>query len=250
MERGLYAAASAMVAQQTIQESLAQNIANAATPAYKQDMPTFKALHSMMMQRTRNATGNGPEIGELGTGVAPDRVYTDWQAGSLSQTGNPLDLSLGVNQFFAIQTPAGERYTRAGNFMLDAAGKLVDSAGQAVLGTDGRPIMTGGRTGIVVDTVGNVVSNKTPFARIRIVQGDPATMLKVGNNLFSAAPGTFPPAVRAPQVLPGTLEQSNVNTVISLVEMISVTRGFDMAQRAIIAQDEMLRHAANDLGKL
>ena len=79
MERGLYAAASAMMAQQTIQESLAQNIANASTPGFKQDNPTFKALHGMALRRNLNGAGSGTQIGDLGLGVANDQVYTDWQ---------------------------------------------------------------------------------------------------------------------------------------------------------------------------
>src|SRR5579875_810348 len=133
MERGLYAAASAMVAQQTIQDVIAQNVANATTVGYKQDVPTFRSLTALELERLNGNNAQGVPIGELGTGVMPDRIYTDWSVGPIEQTGNPLDASLGQGLFFAVNTPAGERYTRAGNFRLDGQGNLYTAAGFPVL---------------------------------------------------------------------------------------------------------------------
>src|ERR1051326_5984757 len=107
MERGLYAAATGMIAQQTIQDTLAQNIANANTVGYKQDNPTFRAQHGMALRRLEGGASRGPGIGELGLGVQADKVYIDWQTGSISQTNRPLDASLATGQFFAVQTPRG-----------------------------------------------------------------------------------------------------------------------------------------------
>src|SRR5258706_14967924 len=75
MERGLYAAATGMIAQQTIMDTLSQNIANASTPGYKQDNPTFRAMHGMALRRLENGAGRGPDIGELGLRVQADKVY-------------------------------------------------------------------------------------------------------------------------------------------------------------------------------
>lgn len=250
MERGLYAAASGMIAQQVVQETLAQNIANAGTVGYKRDDPTFRALHGMALRRLNNGTGRGPNIGDLGTGSEADKVYINWETGPLAQTGNPLDASLDPNQFFAVRTPRGERYTRAGNFQLDGAGSLLTASGLPVLDKNNQPIKTNGATGVKLDGAGNLVANGQTIAQLKIVQADPALLTKDGDTLFAApTPQTAKLAAR-PGVHPGTLEQANVDTVHDLVQMITVSRGFEIAQRALVTQDELLRHAANEVGKV
>ncbi len=249
MERGLYAAASAMLAQQAIQEHLAQNIANTNTVGYKQDNPTFKALHGMMLQRNLNGSGGGPQIGELGMGVETGQVYTEWQNGAFAATGNPLDASLDSGLFFAVRGQQGERYTRAGNFKLDGAGNLLTANDEPVLGINNQPIVARGNGNVSIESTGNVRLNGAVVGQLKIVQGDPAQMRKEGDSLFSAAPTAVRPIANA-SVHAGTLEQSNVNGVRSLVEMMTVSRGFDMAQRALITQDELLKHASSELGKL
>lgn len=250
MERGLYAAASGMIAQQAIQDTLAQNIANVNTVGYKQDNHLFRAVQGMALSRLTEGGSRGPRVGELGIGVAPDQVYTDWKSGPLSQTGNPLDASLGDNQFFTVQTPFGERYTRAGNFVVDGTGQLMTPNGHAVLDTNDQPINTGGRSKLGFDGIGNLLSNGRPIARLKIVEADTKSLSKMGDSLFTATdPNAIRPAA-APQVRPQTLEQSNMDAVSGMVRMLVVTRSFDMAQRALTTQDELLRQAASELGKV
>lgn len=250
MERGLYAAATGMIAQQTIQDSLAQNLANSNTVGYKQDIPTFRALHGMALRRLNDGAGKGPGVGEVNLGVQTDKVYTDWQSGPLSITNNGLDASLDAGQFFAVQTPAGVRYTRAGNFQLDGSGALKTVSGMAVLGTDGKPIQIAGSIPPRLEPNGSVSVNGNPVARLQIVQAPPDALQKDGETLFAPVqPAAVRPAVN-PSIHVGTLEQSNVNVVGGLVRMITVSRGFEMAQRAIVTQDELLKHAANDLARV
>lgn len=250
MERGLYAAASAMVAQQTIQDVIAQNVANANTVGYKQDVPTFRALTALELQRLNGNSLQGVPIGELGTGVAPDRIYTDWSVGPLEQTGNPLDASLGQNLFFAVSTPAGERYTRAGSFRLDGQGNLFTAAGYPVLNDRGQPINVGNARNVAIDSMGNVTANHKPITRLRIVQIDPNFLQKQGDTLFALTGGPAPVQATNPKVVPGTLEQSNVNVVTGLVDLIVVQRNYEMAQKAILTQDELLKQTTTSVGSL
>lgn len=249
MERGLYAAASSMMAQQTMQDILADNIANASTVGFKQTNITFRALQAMILERQTSDGNIGPTVGELGLGVTSDKTYTDWELGPITQTNNPLDASLGPGQFFAVQTPRGERYTRAGNFQIDAVGNLRTSSGQPVLDTVGQPIQA--RDGQAkIDPRGNVIANGRVVAQLKIVTINPASLTRDGDSTYAA---TAPNAVQAaaqPEIRPGTLEQSNVNGVRSMVEMITITRAFDMAHRALTTQDELLRHAAAEVGKV
>jgi flagellar basal-body rod protein FlgG len=251
MERGLYAAASGMIAQQNIQDTLAQNIANANTVGYKQDNTTFRALQGIKLQRLEQGQSRGAQVGELGLGVAADKTYTNWQRGAVAQTNVPLDASLDdPQQFFTVSTARGEPYTRAGNFQVDAKGNLLSGAGQPVVSSAGQPINTGGRADVTLDSRGNVMLQGRAIAQLKIVQIAPNALRKDGETLFAPATASAVQTALQPSVRPGTLEQSNVNTVRSLVQMIDASRGFDMAQRAITTQDDMLKHAQSDLGKL
>ena len=250
MERGLYAAATGMLAQQSLQDVLAQNIANVSTVGYKQDALTFRTVQGMALQRLNDGHGRGPQIGELGTGVKADKEYIDWQTGPIVSTGKPLDASLGDGQFFAVQTTAGERYTRAGNLLTDAQGRLMTAGGQSLLDRNNQPI-TAPTTGTIgLDNAGNVTRNGVPFARLKIVTLAPGQAEKVGGTLFRA---TAPNAARiaaTPQVRPATLEQSNMDPILGVVRMITISRGFDMAQRAVTTQDDLLKQAAGEIGKV
>lgn len=250
MERGLYAAATGMIAQQTIQDTLAQNLANTNTAGYKQDVPTFKAVHGMALRRVNDGLGRGTAIGEVGMGVAADKVTTDWQSGPLAITNNPLDASLPPGQFFTIQTASGTRYTRAGNFQLNSTGTLTTANGDPVLGSDNKPIKVTGSIPPKIAPNGTVSVNGAPIARLQIVETAGASLVKEGASLFSAADPKAISVAARPTVNTGTLEQSNVNVVSGMVRMVTVSRGFEMAQRAIVTQDELLKHAANDLARV
>jgi len=250
MERGLYAAATGMMAQQSIQDILAQNLANSSTAGYKQDIPTFRAMHELAVNRVNSGAASGPSVGPIGMGVSPDKIYTDWQAGPLAITNNSLDASLATGQFFTVQSPGGVRYTRAGNFQLDSTGTLATPNGLAVLGTDGKPIKITGSTPPRIEPDGSLTVNGATVAKMQIVEAAKDGLVKDGETLFRAAdPRTVRPTAK-PAVHAGTLEQSNVNVVAGMVKMITVSRAFEMAQRAIITQDDLLKHAANDLGRV
>src|SRR5438552_16051250 len=124
MIRGLYTAATGMLAEQFVQDAIAGNLANLNTVGFKQDVPTFRALHDMAMKRFQNPIGSpGTPVGNLGMGAEFDRNVTDLTAGNINQTQNPLDVALVGDGFFAIQTPQGERYTRSGQFQIGMPSK-------------------------------------------------------------------------------------------------------------------------------
>ena len=250
MERGLYSAATGMLAQQTIQDYLAQNIANAATIGYKQENATFRAAQGLALSRLSDGQGRGPRIGELGSGVNTDTNYTDWKTGPLTQTGNLLDASLGEGQFFTVQTPQGERYTRAGGFQTDSTGALVTVNGQHLLDVNNRPVVAPLQGKIALDNAGNLTADGQVVTRLKIVEIAPNQLEKAGDTQYAVTVRNAARIAARPVVRPGTLEQSNMNVVQGLVRMITVQRGFDMAQRAITTQDELLKQATTEVGKL
>ncbi len=246
MERGLYAAATAMMAQQTIQDTLASNIANASTIGFKQDVPTFQALHTMQLSRL-TSNGSSP-IGLLGTGVQPGQIYTDFRPGALETTHNPLDISLAPGQYLAVSTPNGVRYTRAGALSLDGSGNLVTVAGQPVLDSSGQPISLTEAKNVSIDSQGSVVSQGRPAAQLSIVTIPDSALQKQGASLFVVSNPAVVKQAASPQVYPGTLEQSNVNIARSLIEMIMVERNFDTAQKAVTSQDKLLSAVTTQVG--
>jgi flagellar basal-body rod protein FlgG len=236
-----------MMAQQQVQDALAGNLANLNTNGFKQDVAIFKELHGIALDRVRHGQSEG-SIGTLGLGAAFDSTQTDYSAGAIRQTNNPTDLALNGEGFFSVQTPQGERYTRDGQLSRQPSGKsafLVDGSGNRVLGLNG-PIDVGSAQEITIDETGVVFADKKRVDQLKLVTAPKANLKKEGENLYRID-GT--PVAAKPTVRQGALEDSNVNAVTAMVQMITVQRAYDSAQRAVSAQDEILGRAVNDVGR-
>lgn len=252
INRGIYAAATGMLAQQRVQDALASNLANINTAGYKQDVATFRELAEMAIKRFGADSASATPIGRIGLGAVFDANVTDMSTGAIVSTGNPLDLALSGDGLFAVQTAAGERYTRAGQFQLQPAGKttdgkpiaaVTDDSGNALIGSKG-PIRITDPRGVTVSPDGSIMSGGAVVDRIKIVSAAQGAVTKTGGSLFEATG-----AVRASTatVRSGAIEQSNVNPIRSMVRMITVQRAYDAAQRAVVAQDDTLGKAVNEL---
>src|SRR5438046_2463484 len=121
MDRGLYIAASGMLAELTRQDQIANDLANSSTPGYKPDRAAQRGFADLLLESRQS----GQPIGALGLGVEISTIRTDMTQGPLRQTGEPLDLALQGDGFFAVKTTAGTRYTRDGQLSLDGQGRLV-----------------------------------------------------------------------------------------------------------------------------
>ncbi len=136
MDRGLFIAASGMLAEQVRQDQLANDLANATTPGYKSDRAAQGSFGEMLLaERRTNRT-----IGELGMGVRITAQTTDLRPADMRGTGEPLDFAIQGEGFFAVRTAEGERFTRNGRFVQMPDGTLVDQLGNPVLGPDRRPV--------------------------------------------------------------------------------------------------------------
>lgn len=259
MNRGLYIAASGMLTETSRQNIVANNLANVNTTGYKKDIPMSKAFPSMLLHRIHDprrifkqfVMDPRPVVGEMGTGVNPDNTAHDFVTPSPYQaTGNVLDLALYGDGFFVVQTPTGARYTRNGNFVLDADRNLVTIDGHSVLGKNG-PIRIPG-SDISIDQEGNVLVNNEFVDGIQIVDfPKPYQLAKIGNSLFVPVdPNTIPQPTITGRIQSGTLEQSNVNVVTEMVNLITITRAYEANQRAVLAQNEATGRAINDIGRL
>jgi flagellar basal-body rod protein FlgF len=230
MDRGLYLAASGMLAEQVRQNQIANDLANASTPGYKADRTTQQSFGSMLLGNSVT----GQTIGSTTTAVQVTGEVTDWSSQPVKDTGEPLDFAIVGDGFFALQTPTGTRYTRNGQFMADAQGRLVTADGDRVLGRNGQPV-TLGADGKVDPRNLNVVLLTNPR--------------KGGDNLVTGTPGR-PQGQVAGQVRSGALEGSGADPTSAMVDMIASMRAYESGQKVIQTIDTALGKAASEVGRV
>ena len=242
MDNAGYIALSRMIAQERALEVRAANIANTSTPGFKGESVVFS---DYLVQQQGVSTPPGGRTIQM---VQDRATFRDLTQGQLSKTGNPLDLALRGDGFFAVQTPRGERYTRAGRFSLSAAGQIVDMGGNAVLGADGQPMtVPAGSTGLSVATDGSISANGGPIGQLRVVQfDDQQSMTAEGASLFSTTQAARTAA--QPQVVQGTVEGANIEPVVELNSMMSEMRDFDFASQFVDGEAQREQTAIDRIG--
>lgn len=250
MTRGVYTAATGMLANQTAQDAIAQNLANANTNGYKQDIPEFQSFGQTLLRRLGGGAPD-PSVGALGQGVTLRALATDFGDGALQKTDNPLDVALTGDAYLAVQTPQGVRLTRDGALTRNPQGLLAQSnGGNLVLGVGDRPIsIPSGAKSIVINDQGVVTVDGRTAGSLRLAgvsRADGAA--KMGDNLFSEA--TLRPASTGSGVRQGFLEASNVSVVKEMVSMISVMRAYETNQKMLKAEDEATGKAVSEVGKM
>jgi flagellar basal-body rod protein FlgF len=219
-----------MLAEQLRQDQIANDLSNASTSGYKADRTTQQSFGKLLL--TNSVTGAA--IGSQSTSVQVGATVTDWTPQPLKDTGEPLDMAVNGDGFFAVQTTNGTRYTRNGEFASDEQGRLVTSTGNLVLGRTNQPVKIGA-DGKVDPRALNVVLLNNPK--------------KAGDNLVTGTPGAVTGQV-AGSVRAGALEGSGANANKSMVDMIESMRAYEAGQKVIHTIDETLGKAASSVGAL
>ena len=209
---------------------IANNIANASTTGYRAEGLAFSEYVAAL----------GP--GQRSLSMAAARVRTtDITQGSLTQTGGAFDLAIEGDGYFLIETPDGERLTRAGSFTPNGEGDLVTMDGLRVLDAGGAPVFIpqgAGPIGIASD--GTISAGNDPVGQIGlVVPNDPLEVTRQSGTLF-VAPGGVAPAPDG-RLLQGFLEASNVNPIHQISRMIEVQRAYELGQQFLEREDERLR---------
>jgi flagellar basal-body rod protein FlgF len=230
MDRGLYLAASGMLAEQVRQNQIANDLANASTPGYKADRTTQQSFGSMLLGNSVT----GQAIGSTTTAVQVTGEVTDWTAQPVKDTGEPLDFAIVGDGFFGLQTANGTRYTRNGQFTANAQNQLVTADGDRVLGRNGQPLTIGADAKVDPRNV-NVVLLTNPR--------------KGGDNLVTGTPGR-PAGQVAGQVRSGALEGSGADPTTAMVDMIASMRAYESGQKVIQTIDTALGKAASEVGRV
>ena len=246
MLRGLYTGWTGMVNEQKRLDVISNNLANADTLGYKQESVSSQSFDKLLTIKIRDGSQSyhNQAIGTMSLGVKVGEVYTDYSQGSIRGTSSPLDLALSGSGFFTITTTnaKGEtvtRYTRDGSFQLTKDGYLVDSQGNRVQGSGGDIQIDPNAKDITIDNSGRITVDGENYDYI----------LKTGDNLYRVVDGATETTSNA-SVLQGYTEQSNVNVVSEMVDMITVTRAYEANQKMIRSQDSMLEKAVNQVGRL
>lgn len=245
MENAQLISLSRQVALQRQMDVVANNMANINTTGFKNEAMLYEE-YKMPVARDRDF-------------AYPDQSlsYTqDWatmhdlSSGAIIQTGNPLDVALQGEGFISVQTPAGERYTRDGEFKLDNTGTLVTSNGMPVLSEGGTVKFGPAETDIAFGQDGSISSSAGNKGRLKIVRFDqPQALKREGDNLYSD-PNNGAVADPDTIVAQGAVERSNVSGVTEMANMIRVNRAYQSISQMIERQDELRSKAIQTLGNI
>ena len=252
----LYTAASGMAAQELAVQVISNNIANLSTTGYKRQRAEFQDLlydHVRQVGTQSSNQGNILPVGiELGLGVKTVGTPRLMTQGNLSSTSNSLDLAVQGDGFFKILMPDGSfSYTRDGSFNLDAQGRIVTANGNVV-----QPGITVPQTAssITINQQGQVsvtipgTTTPSVLGQITLTRFiNEAGLQAIGDNLLVETPASGPPQDGQPMqngfgnIQQGNLEQSNVDAVVEMTNLITAQRSYEMNSKVITATDQMLQ---------
>jgi flagellar basal-body rod protein FlgF len=226
---------------------VANNVANVNTTGYKADRSLFEEFLNSRAHED-NFVGRDRRVS-----FVQDRgTFKDFAQGAFEPSKNPLDVAIDGRGFLAVQTPAGERYTRDGGLQINNQGQLVTQSGHQVLGTSGPIVFQPTDHDISIAADGNITvlegTNRLDSVRgkLRVVSfADAQKLVKEGSNLYAAGPGTAAQPDIVSQVRQGFVEKSNVNSVAEMSRMIEVTRAYTQIS-AMLQQQGDLRKTALD----
>ncbi|HVW92725.1 MAG TPA: flagellar basal-body rod protein FlgF [Devosia sp.] len=243
MENAQLVSLSRQIALQRQMDVVANNMANINTTG-------FKAEDILFEQYQMPGAADNDFAGKQSVDYTQDwATVHDLTVGPLQQTGNPLDVALSGGGFLTVQTPAGNRYTKAGSLAINAQGVLVDLSGNPVLSDAGTPITFDDTdTNITILKNGTVSTSQGTKGRLAVVEfPNTQALTREGNNLWNGPNAR--PATNT-DVLQGTIERSNVSGVTEMANMIRVQRAYEQLADLMQKQDDLRSNAVQKLGSV
>jgi len=238
MDNASYTALSRQSGLMQEMRAVANNIANASTTGFRAE--------GVMFSEHVKALGPGTESLSMANAAVRDTVMTQ---GGLSQTGGAFDLAIEGDGFFLIETPGGQRLTRAGAFRPNENGDLVTADGYQVLDAGGAPVFVPqgvGQIGISPD--GTISAGGQPIGQIGLViPSDANQMIRESGVMFDSRGGFE--TVPDPRMMQGFLEDSNVNPILEVSRMIEVQRAYELGQSFLDNEHERIRGVIQSIGR-
>lgn len=231
MQNTAYISLSRQAALWRQMEVVANNMANANTPAFKGEQMMFREF-LVPTRSSDRAMGNKLSF------VQDVGVLRDTREGPLTKTDNPLDFALHGDGYFQIETEGGMRYGRNGHFRLDQTGMLVNSQGFAVMDDRDQPIIFApNETNIEVSSDGTVSTENGRVAKIKVVKFEnDQEMRQAGDSLFETTQD--PEVVQNPNIAQGMMEESNVQPVVEMTRMTQILREYQGVQKMLDEEHE------------
>ena len=257
MVRGLYTAYTGMINEQKRLDVISNNMANAATVGYKTERVSSQSFDQALTLKIKDTSVayNQQPIGHMSLGVKVGEVYTDYSQGSLRETGSTFDLALEGSGFFQVSYhnrdgSTSTKFTRDGSFTMTKDGYVVDMDGNNLMSENGVLQVPPDAVNIVIDERGYVYADDQLVDRIVLVDYEDYDFIeKFGENLYQTVLGATPKEAVA-SIRQGFTEQSNVNVVNEMVDLITVTRAYEAGQKVINTIDMMTDKAVNDIGRV
>lgn len=267
--KGIYTAVSGAMAQSEKLDTIANNLANVDTPAFKRDEQVFREY--LTAYEKQPDVIESPKMPASIESFYPlngaDKSYVDsagtstsFAQGSFNVTNNPFDMAIDGDGFFEVMTPQGLRMTRNGSFTLNAQGELVTKQGFPVLLEDqaGQPIQNrfvrmGNAQSWSVSPQGELMINNETVGKLSILTAENKDIFqKEGASLYKLRETIASPLLPSKnfKLHQGAIEKSNVNIVSEMTDMIKTTRVFESTQKAIQAYDAMNGKLVNEVTKL
>ena len=216
-------------------DTLAHNLANVQTPGFKAEKGYFRLKENAVTQ--------------TGTSYAA-AAKTDFSEGIIQRTGNPLDMAVQGKGFFTVETKNGVAYTRKGNFTINSANELITSEGDYVLGEGGKITLTGSK--VQVSAGGDIRTESGVVGKLKVVVFDrPDALVKQAGCLFKDPENKAGLKTQDdPVVKSEHLENSNVQALKEMVEMIDIQRTVESYQKVIQTLGSLDQLSTNRLGRL
>jgi flagellar basal body rod protein FlgG len=222
---------------------LANNIANASTAGFKADREFYN-----LYVAPEAMDGDGLPV----TLPVVERHWTDFSQGTMTPTGNPLDVALGGRGFFAVDGQNGTLYTRNGNFTITAAGNLQTQEGYSVRGVDGKTIKADPTKALSISPDGSVEQSGQTLGRIAVMDiPQQQDLQKLGSTYFQMNDvKAIVKAATDTKVQQGHLEGPNAAPAEHAVRLVNVMRQFEMLQKALAIGGEMNRKAVEEVARV
>lgn len=267
MVKGLYTAWTGMVNAQKRLDVLSNNLANADTTGYKKEGTTTQSFDNKLALKIKDTSSIGyvRKLGTVHLGVKIGETYTDYSQGAFQVTDNPSDVAIAGTGFFAFSHTNDKtnettvKYTRDGEFSVDKDGYFRDSDGNYLLnktgaangdGSEGNRVKIDPLLDYTIDQLGNIYQNNQVVANIGITDFEDYNYLsKYGENFYDLLPGGVHKEADA-TLEQGVLETSNVNIVDEMVQMITISRAYEAAQKMIQTEDTEIGQAVSQVGRV
>lgn len=246
MDNIKYIALSRQMALWKQMDVVSNNMANMNTSGYKQD----DAVFSSYLAQTKGGEGMAKQPLYFTQDYG---VYQNFSEGMIAETGNTFDLAIKGDGFFAIGTAQGERYTRKGQFSLNADGQLITNDGQTVLSENNEPFFFApGEKEITISENGEVSTENGIIGRLKIVSfEDNQKLLKVADTMFENVNGNgMIVGGNNAEVLQGALEKSNVNSIGEMTKLVNLQRSYEYVQQMIDEEHDRVSNTISAFGQM